>query len=87
MPQGLPKKIKFDLLLADLALQLGNAPAGLLKFAPSTRLRARLPVHTPSRPLRSARSTGTAQSLRTARKEAITPDIQILGAGNLQFAR
>jgi len=26
MPQGSPKKIEVDLLLADLALQLGNPP-------------------------------------------------------------
>jgi hypothetical protein len=28
----LPKKIEFDLLLADLALQFGDAPAGEIKL-------------------------------------------------------
>jgi hypothetical protein len=81
----LPKKIKFDLLLADLALRRGNAPVRLVQFALRTG-RTRPAAPTRSRPLRIARSTGTAQSLWTAGKEAITPDIQIL-AGKLQLAR
>jgi hypothetical protein len=32
MPQGSLKKIEVDLLLADLALQFGDAPAGEIKL-------------------------------------------------------
>jgi hypothetical protein len=78
LPQGLPKKIQFHLLLADLALQFGNAPAGRLEFRtrPARRHRRRRAAR--SRRACLARSTATAQSLRTARKEAITPSVQIL---------
>jgi hypothetical protein len=41
-PQGLPKKIEFDLLLTNLALELGNALPGCSKLA--SRLGAR-PLH------------------------------------------
>src|SRR5258706_1661377 len=45
-----PKKIKFDLLLADLALQCGNAPVRLVQFALRTG-RTRPAAPTRSRPL------------------------------------
>jgi hypothetical protein len=72
----LPKKIQFDLLLADLAFQRRNAPTRRIEFAARRR----------SACLCLARSTGTAQSLGTARKEAIPPDVQIF-AGKPQLAR
>jgi hypothetical protein len=46
----LPKKIKFDLLLADLALQRGNTLVRLLQFARCTG-RTRPAARTQSRPL------------------------------------
>jgi hypothetical protein len=41
LPQGLPKKIKFKLLLADLAFQLADAPAS------SRKIRRRLQLGSP----------------------------------------
>jgi hypothetical protein len=82
----LPKKIEFQLLLADLALQLGNAFARL-------QLAGRRPgrPHRRAAPsqigrLRLARSTATAQGFRTAGQETIPPHLQIL-ARKLQLTR
>src|SRR5580658_2502180 len=79
------KKIEFDLLLADLALQFGNTPAGRRKvFARPVRrrldhLRRRRAACRPRRP------AAPAQGLRTTRQEAIAPSVQIL-ARQLEFA-
>jgi hypothetical protein len=71
LPQGLPKKIEFDLLLADLALQLGNAPPGRRKrFARPVRRRLdhRRRRRAACRPRRPA---APAQGLRTTRQKAV----------------
>src|SRR6202158_4469702 len=87
LPQGLPKKIQINLLLADLALLLGNARAGRLKFRgrPFRRRLRGLAARSRSGRFCLARPPATAQSLRTARQEAIAPNVQIL-AHKLQFA-
>jgi hypothetical protein len=85
----LPKKIKFHLLLADLALQFGDARARRFKL--SLRkvgrwwLRPRL-VRSQVGRRSLARPTPTAQRLGTACQEAIAPNVQIL-ARKLQLTR
>jgi hypothetical protein len=72
----LPKKIEFDLLLADLALQLGNPLGGAIRWR--GRLRSR-----------SARRHSlpwpawAAKRLRPARSEAVAPDVQIFAQNDV----
>jgi hypothetical protein len=77
----LPKKIEIDLLLADLALQLGNALARLLKLCGwrvwNCCLRLRAARNQTGR-FGLGRTTTTAQRLRTASQETIPPDVKIL---------
>jgi len=76
MPQGLPKKIEFQLLLADLAFQFGDAPAGEIKF---------VGWHL-ERPARSrggcrfalARPAQRTQGCLTAGAKQISPSVEIL---------
>jgi hypothetical protein len=82
----LPKKIEIDLLLADLALQLGNAHASRSEFRGGRSGRRLRRFAARNRNDCLARPTATAQGLRTARSETIAPSIQIL-AQNLQLAR
>jgi hypothetical protein len=64
LPQGLPKKIQFNLLLADLALQLADA------LARRRKILARLKIEHPhSLP----RATGRPQRLRSAAAEMNAP--------------
>src|SRR5205085_5401624 len=85
LPQGLPKKIQFNLLLTDLALQLGNTIARELKLRHRHvwYLRPNAPR---TRPVGFARSATTAQCLGATRSEPSAPKVQIL-ARNLHFAR
>jgi len=64
LPQGLPKKIQFNLLLADLALQLADALASRRKIP------ARLKIE---RPKSLAGSTGRPQCVRSATPEMLAP--------------
>jgi hypothetical protein len=76
--QGLPKKIEVDLLLADLAFQLGNPLARLLDLA--WRLfRRRLLLALLWTPF-------AAQRFRAAGSKTSAPIIQVL-AQNLQLPR
>jgi hypothetical protein len=68
LPQGLPKKIQFNLLPADLALQLADALAGRRKILARFKL---------EHPKSLARPTGRPQRLRTPAAEMPTPAIQI----------
>ncbi|HEV7464571.1 MAG TPA: hypothetical protein VGN85_11820, partial [Methyloceanibacter sp.] len=68
MPQGLPKKIEIDLLLADLALKLRNAPARRRKIL------ARLNIEHPQS---LARPTGRPQRLHAAPAEMPAPAVKI----------
>jgi hypothetical protein len=64
LPQGLLKKIQFNLLLADLALQLADPPARRRKIL------ARLKIeHSKS----LAGSAGRSQGLRSATPEMLAP--------------
>ncbi len=85
----MPKKIKVDLLLADLALQLGNALARLLKLR-GWRVWSwclRLPAaRNQTGRFGLGRPAATAQRLGTACQETIPPDVQIL-ARKLQLTR
>jgi hypothetical protein len=64
LPQGLPKKIQFHLLLADLALQLANP------LASGRKILARLKIEHPKS---LARSTGRPQRFRAALPEVLAP--------------
>jgi hypothetical protein len=64
LPQGLPKKIQFNLLLADLALQLADP------LARRRKILGRLKIE---RPKSLARPTGRPQSLRSATPEMHAP--------------
>jgi len=64
LPQGLLKKIQFNLLLADLAFQLADA------LARRREIPARLKIE---RPKSLARSTGCSQGLRAATPEVHAP--------------
>src|SRR4029077_19075984 len=79
LSQGLPKKIEFDLLPADLTFQLGNLLAR--RFYVSRRLlrlrRDRIIL---------SRAPLAPQSFRAARPEARPPIVQIL-AQDLQLPR
>jgi hypothetical protein len=72
----LPKKIEFDLLLADLALKFGNT---LRRAGVGSRYIAR-PLPHPRRniAIALARSTQRPQRLRSARPEQLPPRIEIL---------
>jgi hypothetical protein len=59
MPQGLPKKIEISLLLADLALQLGDPPVRRRGLVPFLRQQPR-----PN--LAVARPPGTTQGVDTS---------------------
>jgi hypothetical protein len=64
LPQGLLKKIQFNLLLADLALQLADA------LARRRKILGRLKIE---RSKSLARSTGRSQGLRSATAEMNAP--------------
>jgi hypothetical protein len=49
LPQGLPKKIKFNLLLADLAFQLADAPASRRKIRRGLQLASPKTLPRPAR--------------------------------------
>ena len=68
--QGLPKKIKIDLLLADLALQFGNPLARLLDL--SHRLLRRRPLQL------FLRSTFAPQRFRATGSKTRPPIIQVM---------
>jgi hypothetical protein len=68
--QGLPKKIEIDLLLADLALQLGNPLARFLGLAWRLLRRRLLQLF--------LRSTFAAQGFRTAGSKTRSPIIEVL---------
>jgi hypothetical protein len=87
MSQGSLKKIEIQLLLADLALQFGNPPAGRLKLC-SRRLHRRLRICACSQTgsFGLARPAPAAQRLRTASLETVPPGIQIL-ARHLKLTR
>src|SRR5262249_36839937 len=68
LPQGLLKKIQFDLLLADLAFQLGNP------FARRRKVLGRLKIEHPKS---LAGSTGRPQRLRPAVPEVPPPLVQM----------
>jgi hypothetical protein len=83
LSQGLPKKIEVDLLLADLALELGDALAGRIELAQCCRgglRRAR------GRYRNLARSTDASQRLGAAGAKVVAPKVEILAA-NLQLSR
>src|SRR6185295_9663410 len=82
LPQGLPKKIQFDLLLADLALELGDLLARRIRRRDG-RLPRRASHNTCRRRFRWP--APTAQRLRSARSEPIAPDIEVF-TQNLEFA-
>jgi len=75
----LPKKIQINLLLANLAFQLGNPLASLLDLA--QRL-----IRTRPLDLGLLRSTFAAQGFRAARPKTRAPIIQVL-AQNPQLSR
>src|SRR5215208_3471241 len=74
MPQGFAKKIEIDLLLANLALQLGDLPACRRKLVRRLIPRAR------SRPqyLRLARATDRPQAFRPSLLVLAAPVVQPL---------
>jgi len=75
-PQGLPKKIEFDLLLADLALKFGNT---LQRAGVGSRCIARpLPYLRPNDAIALSRSTRRPKRLRSARPKRFPPRIEIL---------
>ena len=84
----MPKKIQFDLLLADLTLQLGNSPARRLELAgrrggwclSDDLVRSQIGRRGLAWP------TATAQRFRTPCQQTIAPNLQIL-ARKLQLAR
>jgi hypothetical protein len=57
LPQGLPKKIQFHLLLADLALQIANAPARRRNSLNPTRRRTISHLAGPTRRPQSLNAT------------------------------
>src|SRR5882672_10384569 len=72
MPQGSPKKIEVDLLLTDLALQLGDLAARRLRL-----IRLALPGPRPrAQRLRLARPAGAAHRLRSALLVLAVPLVQ-----------
>jgi hypothetical protein len=80
----LPKKIEFDLLLADLALQFGNAPANGTRHH-SRSLRRTLGRRQTHR-LASAWPTAATQRLSPTGSVTIPPNVEVL-AQNLRFLR
>jgi hypothetical protein len=74
LPQGLPKKIQFHLLLADLALQLGDAFARgrNILHPPGLRLRGKL-----GRPWDLPRATRRPQRFSSAAAEMRAPLVQM----------
>jgi hypothetical protein len=80
----LPKKIEFDLLLADLALQFGNAPANGTRHH-SRSLRRTLGRRETHR-LASAWPTAATQRLSPTGSVTIPPNVEVL-AQNLRFLR
>jgi hypothetical protein len=64
LPQGSPKKIQFHLLLADLALQVADAPTRRREIL------VRLKVENPEA---LARTTGRPQRLRSPSPEMLAP--------------
>src|SRR5438477_3430817 len=77
MPQGLPKKIQVDLLLTDLALQLGDPPLALARRRDRRGPRRHSPL---------ARSSPLAQRRRPTGTNLVPPCIQ-KPAAQLQIAR
>jgi hypothetical protein len=71
MPQGSPKKIQVDLLLADLALQLGDLPLGRRQLVGAVRPRPRR-----RRRLIPTRPAPPAQRLDAARPVLLQPMVQ-----------
>jgi hypothetical protein len=82
MPQGSPKKIEVDLLLADLALQLGDPPLRPRQLALARR-RDRRGCYRHSS---LSRSSPLAQRRRPSRTNLVPPCIQ-KPAPQLQIAR
>jgi hypothetical protein len=88
MPQGPLKKIEIKLLLADLALQFGNAFAGRLKLR-GRRLRRRIracAARSQTACFRLRWPATAPQGFRTACLETIPPCIQIF-ARHLKLTR
>jgi hypothetical protein len=81
MPQGSPKKIQVDLLLADLALQLGDPPLRPRQLALARRDRRARHRRCPL-----ARSSPLAQRRRPTRTNLVPPCIQ-KPAAQLQIPR
>src|SRR5579872_623405 len=77
MPQGLPKKIQFNLLLADLAFQLTDALARCRKILARLKIEHAKPF---------ARPTRRPQRLGTTLAEMPTPFVQ-MSARNPKLAR
>jgi hypothetical protein len=77
LPQGLPKKIQFHLLLADLAFQRADP------FARRRKVVARLSIEHPKT---LARSTRRPQRLNPTPAVMPQPPVQLAGP-NLQLAR
>jgi hypothetical protein len=86
MPQGLPKKIEFQLLLADLALQLSDAPAGEIKLV-GWHLERPARSRGGCRPrFALARPPQRTQGCRTAGAKQIAPSVEVLPQ-NLELSR
>jgi hypothetical protein len=81
----LPKKIEFDLLLADLALKFGNT---FWRASVASRDIARtLPHPRRNDAIALARSTQRPQRFRSARPEQFPPRIQILAQHRQLFRK
>jgi hypothetical protein len=74
LPQGLPKKIEFHLLLANLALQLANAFACGRYILHPHRLRLRGKL---DRPWDLPRATSRPQRFSSAAAEMRAPPVQM----------
>jgi hypothetical protein len=70
LPQGLPKKIQFHLLLADLALQVADALASRLEILHSHRLCGGVDF---GRTKHLARSARGSQGFRPTTPKVLTP--------------
>jgi hypothetical protein len=67
LPQGSPKKIEFNLLLADLAFQFGDLPLGRRHHARSVSCFARNTTHRwPASPPRETRRAKPSVNVRPA---------------------
>jgi hypothetical protein len=74
LPQGLPKKIEFQLLLADLAFQIADALASRRKILHSLRLGRRISLR---RAKELARPAGRPQRVRSATAKMPAPLVQM----------